>query len=705
MMACSSRVHVCSSLFASSFFLFCVCGVCAEGMSKRVTLQQKYKIQKRVKEYKRKLKKAGKKLGPNGGVWKSKKEANIPNDWPFKQQMLSEIERQKELEREAADKNKQARKILADKKKRDAAAGIAPSKGSEETSVLPRGMGAPIAPSHAESNAILLDAATKRAWRDVKAVVEEADVVLEVLDARDPLGSRCLELEQWAHGKLLEKKQKGDSASAAQVSPKPIILVLNKTDLVPVSVTQAWLDFFAKHDSLFPVVAFHCNKALESNEAKGTVVSPKEVCAGAEALMQLIHTLHADAQQQQGNNGGGEQSATLKVGVIGYGNVGKSSVLNTLARTHLAGVGLVAGYTKSVARFRLAKGVYALDSPAVPAKSDAPGPHIELPLSNNRIKEDVEQFLRHFDLDNVQQVLQVPANAMESIDSFLAALAKRVRMMKGAELNHVLAARTLLKDWNAGKIPYFTAPPDMEDDEEEEGGKEEEEEEGEKSALQQFFVSSNRRVLLGLKAQTNPPPCPPESAFLVVEGSLFEEVPDDDEDGEGEEEDEEMEEDQDDEMDDDDDEEEEEEEEEEVPPPPPAKKGKQQQQQPQKKQPAPAAAAPAAAASSKKKGAAAAAAPVAAPAAPASRKRPAARAVEESEEEEEEAAPAPPAKKHAAASKANGNKPAAAPAPTPAPAPAKKAAAAAAKPAKQAPVAAAAAAVAPPAKKGKSNKK
>jgi len=44
-------------------------------MSKRVTLQQKYKIQKRCKEYKRKLKKAGKKLGPNGGEWKSKKEA------------------------------------------------------------------------------------------------------------------------------------------------------------------------------------------------------------------------------------------------------------------------------------------------------------------------------------------------------------------------------------------------------------------------------------------------------------------------------------------------------------------------------------------------------------------------------------------------------------------------------------------------------
>jgi len=654
-----------------------------------VTLQQKYKIQKRVKEYKRKLKKAGKKLGPNGGEWKSKKEAAIPNDWPFKAQMLSEIERQKQMEKDAQEKNKQARKVLAEKKKRDAAAGIV---SKPEESVLPKGMGAPIPPTAAESNAILLDAATKRHWREVKQAVEEADVVLEVLDARDPLGSRCLELESWAHGKLREKAAK--SGAGAEAAPKPIILVLNKVDLVPVSVTQAWLDFFAKHDALFPVVAFHTHRGLDSSEHKGTVVSPKEVCAGAETLLQLIHTLHADAQQQQQ----GDVPATLKVACIGFGNVGKSSVLNTLARTHLAGVGPIAGYTKSLARFRLSKGVYMVDTPAVPTKDEAPGPHIELPLSHNRIKQDVEQFLRHFDLENVMQVLQLPASAIESIDAFLGALARRVRMMKGAELNLVLAARTLLKDWNSGKIPYFTAPPDMDEEDDEE---KEEEETPEPSALQQFFVASNRRVLLSLKAGTCTPavkPCPPESAFLVVEGSLFEEVPDEDdeegEDGEEEEEDEEME-DGDEDMEDD---EEEEEEEEEETPPPQKKGGKaKQQQQPQQKQ------------QTKKQQ------PAAPAAAPVSRKRGAA------QREEEEEAPAPPAKKKqavapAAAGKANGNKPAskpvAAPAPVAAapksPAAGKKAAAApapaaAAKPApKQA--AAAAAAAAPASKKKKAGK-
>lgn len=60
-------------------------------------------------------------------------------------------------------------------------------------------------------------------------------MVLEVLDARDPLGSRCYALEQ-----QLTVGKMAKHAGAA----KPIILVLNKCDTVPVSVVQAWIEFF-----------------------------------------------------------------------------------------------------------------------------------------------------------------------------------------------------------------------------------------------------------------------------------------------------------------------------------------------------------------------------------------------------------------------------------------------------------------------------
>ncbi len=63
-------------------------------------------------------------------------------------------------------------------------------------------------------------------WREVRQVMEESDVILSDLDAS--------ELELWAHGKLLEKSSKKTASNDEPApAPKPIILVLNKTDLVP----------------------------------------------------------------------------------------------------------------------------------------------------------------------------------------------------------------------------------------------------------------------------------------------------------------------------------------------------------------------------------------------------------------------------------------------------------------------------------------
>ena len=49
-------------------------------------------------------------------------------------------------------------------------------------------------------------------------VIEAADVILEVLDARDPIGSRCPQLEQ---------------AVVSAVASKKFVLVLINIDLVP----------------------------------------------------------------------------------------------------------------------------------------------------------------------------------------------------------------------------------------------------------------------------------------------------------------------------------------------------------------------------------------------------------------------------------------------------------------------------------------
>jgi GNL3L/Grn1 putative GTPase len=67
--------------------------------SKRTTLKDKYKIQKRTKETHRKRKKEAKRDAAKGIVHhpdRSKKDPGIPNSWPFKEELLNDIKRSKE---------------------------------------------------------------------------------------------------------------------------------------------------------------------------------------------------------------------------------------------------------------------------------------------------------------------------------------------------------------------------------------------------------------------------------------------------------------------------------------------------------------------------------------------------------------------------------------------------------------------------------
>lgn len=168
----------------------------------------------------------------------------------------------------------------------------------------------------------------KAYYREFKKIVEVADVVLEVLDARDPLGSRCIDIEK----KILQKDPN-----------KKIILVLNKIDLVPRDNVTQWLKYLRNE---YPTIAFKCTtqeqrKKLGQNNAISTDVAPKSLlqssdCLGADILIQLLKNYCRNLKIK----------TSISVGIIGYPNVGKSSLINSLKRTKAVGVGATPGFTK-----------------------------------------------------------------------------------------------------------------------------------------------------------------------------------------------------------------------------------------------------------------------------------------------------------------------------------------------------------------------
>lgn len=75
--------------------------------SKRVTLKKKYSIQKKVRDSRKKIKKEAKKLKAMGiAPRKLKKSGGIPNIYPYKEELLNQIERKENMDREMKEQLK-----------------------------------------------------------------------------------------------------------------------------------------------------------------------------------------------------------------------------------------------------------------------------------------------------------------------------------------------------------------------------------------------------------------------------------------------------------------------------------------------------------------------------------------------------------------------------------------------------------------------
>ncbi|KAE8881791.1 hypothetical protein PF005_g27595 [Phytophthora fragariae] len=298
---------------------------------------------------------------------------------------------------------------------------------------------------------LVINDASRRAYmKELRKVVDKADVVLEVLDARDPMGCRTLDMED-AIGNRHGKK---------------LVLVLNKVDLVPPHVLQPWLKYLR---GFYPTVAFKAStqnqsKHLSANfgkadKAAGEAVSGSKA-VGTDALMQLLKNYCRSH---------GVKTA-ITVGVIGYPNVGKSSVINSLKRSKAASVSCTAGHTKVMQEVHIDSKIKLLDCPGIVFDhSDSSALLLRNCINTESMADPVgavQVLLTRCQPAQLAELYQLPVDAVakcfQDAVQFLVLVAQtKGKLGKGGIPDRQAAARIVLQDWNRGKLPYFTPPPDQ----------------------------------------------------------------------------------------------------------------------------------------------------------------------------------------------------------------------------------------------------
>jgi nuclear GTP-binding protein len=433
-----------------------------KGKSKRTTLKDKYKVQRRVLETKRKIKKQGKRDTKNGVVKpnQQKRDPGIPNSWPFKQDLLKEIQRsrekQTELQTMAKEKRKGDLRALREHQEQGGTARTIQelmARASQDQQVyqakqLPGGVAS--AASDKSDGTVVAGQQSRRAYlRELKKVVDTADVLLQVLDARDPIGSR---IHPTMEDVILSK------------ADKRMVLVLNKIDLVPKEVVSSWLTHLRRSR---PTVAIKAGNDHGSNNKEASDdVANSTVPVGMDGLLQLLKNY------ARTGGTGGKSKTTIVVGIIGYPNVGKSSIINALKRSRAVGVSPRPGFTTSMQEVVLDRNVRLLDSPGVvfDDQSTLLGNCVDAESVDDPIPP-VDALLKRCNPQSLMMTYNIQAFPKGDTMTFLSMVARSYgRVLKGGIPDKIGAARAVLKDWNCGKIPYYTVPPKVVDTDVSKGG-------------------------------------------------------------------------------------------------------------------------------------------------------------------------------------------------------------------------------------------
>ena len=268
-----------------------------------------------------------------------------------------------------------------------------------------------------------------KAQNDIKSVIKLIDIVVEVLDARIPISSRNPIVDD-----IAKEKQR--------------IVVLNKSDLADYDETKKWIKYFEEKgitalavDSSIPS---DIKKIIDEITKKGDIVYKNK-----KESIDL------------------EYNPIYRVLIAGIPNVGKSTIINKIAKRNAAEVSNKPGVTVRKQWIRVASNIDLLDTPGLLwPRLDENNAGEKLALTGN-IKQDVldiegiacigiEMLLEKEKYKNMfLEKYKLSQEDIESLDSYdvLEMIGrKRGCLISGGNVDIMKASKIFLDELKAGKI-------------------------------------------------------------------------------------------------------------------------------------------------------------------------------------------------------------------------------------------------------------
>lgn len=266
-----------------------------------------------------------------------------------------------------------------------------------------------------------------KATRMIQEYIKKVDVVIELLDARIPRSS--------ANPVIIEL-----------INQKPHIILLNKVDLADPAATKEWTEFFASKGITV--------LAIDSKSGKGN-----------KALIRAVEQLSKPIIERWLNKG--IRSRSIRTIILGIPNVGKSTLINSLAGSAATRTANKAGHTRGQQWVKIGKNMELLDTPGVlwPKLEDQRAA-ARLAMTG-AISDDVydlenvmKQLLGHLK-DNTPEILveryKLKPEEMENLDDILENIGRRRGcLVSGGIVDLDKARRIVLADYRNAKLGNIT---------------------------------------------------------------------------------------------------------------------------------------------------------------------------------------------------------------------------------------------------------